>query len=62
MNRRYALLVAAITAGVLLAHSVLAFTKMRWVTGLLEIFAALVLWWQVWMGRKEAAAASARPQ
>ena len=62
MNRRPALLVAAITAGVLVAHSVLAFTKMRWVTGLLEVFAALVLWWQVWIGWKDAAAANPRPQ
>ena len=61
MNRRYALAAAAVTGGVLVAHSVLAFTKLRWVTGLLELIAAAVLFWQVLVFRKEVAAAS-RPQ
>lgn len=62
MNRRYALVTAAVMAGVLIAHSILAFTKMRWVTGLLELIAAAVLYWQVLVFRKEVlAAASARP-
>lgn len=62
MNRRYALVAAAVMGGVLVAHSILAFTKMRWVTGLLELIAAAVLYWQVLVFRKEVlAAASARP-
>ena len=63
MNRRYALVAAAVMAGVLIAHSILAFTKMRWVTGLLELIAAAVLLWQVWVFRKDVtAAAGARPR
>jgi hypothetical protein len=64
MNRRYALVAAAVMGGVLIAHSILAFTKMRWVTGLLELIAAAVFFWQVWAFRKEVAAAttSARPR
>ena len=46
-------------AGVLIAHSVLAFTKMRWVTGLLELIAAAVLLCQVWAFRREVAATTA---
>jgi hypothetical protein len=62
MNRRYALTAAAVLGGVLVAHSVLAFTKMRWVTGLLEIIAAAVFFWQVLVFKSEATAApSARP-
>jgi len=62
MNRRYALAAAAVMGGVLIAHSILAFTKMRWVTGLLELLAAAVLFWQVVAFKKEVAAApSARP-
>lgn len=57
MNRRYALVAAAVMAGVLIAHSILAFTKMRWVTGLLELIAAAVLLWQVVAFRREVAAA-----
>ena len=59
MNRRYALVAAAVVAGVLIAHSILAFTKMRWVTGLLELIAAAVLLWQVVAFRREVAAAPA---
>lgn len=57
MNRRYALVAAAVMAGVLIAHSILAFTKMRWVTGLLELIAAAVFLWQVWAFRRDVAAA-----
>ena len=46
-------------AGVLIAHSILAFTKMRWVTGLLELIAAAVLLWQVVAFRRDVAAAPA---
>lgn len=61
MNRRYALAAAALMGVVLIAHSILAFTKMRWVTGLLELLAAAVLYWQVLAFRGNvAAAASAR--
>ena len=62
MNRRYALAVAAVMGGVLVAHSILAFTKMRWVTGLLELLAAAVFFWLVFVFRGEVAAPpSARP-
>ena len=62
MNRRYALAVAAVMGGVLVAHSILAFTKMRWVTGLLELLAAAVFFWLVFVFRAEVAAPpSARP-
>lgn len=61
MNRRYALVTAAVMAGVLIAHSILAFTKMRWVTGLLELIAAAVLFWQVWAFRREVAMATGAP-
>ena len=57
MNRRYALVAAAVMGGILIAHSVLAFTKMRWVTGLLELIAAAVLYWQVLVFKREVAAA-----
>lgn len=53
MNRRYALAAAAVMGGVLIAHSILAFTKLRWVTGVLEIAAAAVLFWQVLAFRRE---------
>ena len=62
MNRRYALAAAAVMGGVLIAHSILAFTKLRWVTGLLELITAAVLFWQVIVFRRDVAAApSARP-
>lgn len=62
MNRRYALATAAVMGGVLIAHSILAFTKMRWVTGLLELIVAAVLYWLVLAFKREVAAApSTRP-
>ena len=61
MNRRYALAAAAVMGGVLIAHSILAFTKMRWVTGLLELLAAAILFWQVVAFRREVAAAPSAP-
>jgi hypothetical protein len=39
----------------LLAHSVIAFQKWRWVTGALEVLAALVFLAQWWMTRSAAA-------
>jgi predicted MFS family arabinose efflux permease len=63
MNRRYALATAAVMGGVLIAHSILAFTKLRWVTGLLEVIAAAVLYWQVLAFRRDVTAApSAQPR
>lgn len=63
MIRRYALATAAVMGGILIAHSILAFTKMRWVTGLLELIAAAVLYWQVLVFRREIAATpSAQPR
>ena len=62
MNRRYALAAAAVTGGVLIAHGILAFTKLRWVTGLLELIAAAVLYWQVLVFRREVAAAASSAQ
>ena len=63
MNRRYALAAAAVMGGVLVAHSILAFTKMRWVTGLLELIAAAVFFWLVFVFRGEVTPpASARPR
>lgn len=56
MKRRYALAAAAVMGAVLIAHSILAFTKMRWVTGLLELIAAAVLFWQLLVFRREVAA------
>jgi hypothetical protein len=46
MDARTVRAVALITALVVLAHAILAFTKMRWVTGLLEVVAAAVIVWQ----------------
>lgn len=52
MNPRFAGLVALISALVLVAHAVLAFTKLRWVTAVIELVAAAVLLWQWWLGRR----------
>lgn len=51
MNSRYAGLAALIIGLVLIAHAVLAFTKIRWVTGLLELIATAVLLWNWWVSR-----------
>jgi hypothetical protein len=48
---RYAGLAALILALVLIAHAILAFTKLRWVTALLELIAAAVLFWHWWLRR-----------
>ena len=61
MNRRYALAAAAVMGAVLIAHSILAFTKMRWVTGLLELIAAAVFFWQVLVFKREVAVAPSAP-
>ena len=57
MSSRYASIAALVIAIVLLGHSVTAFQKMRWVTGLLEVIAALVLFWNWWSGRTRKAPA-----
>ena len=51
MNARTAGLVALLVGLVLIAHAVLAFTKLRWVTALLELIAAGVLVWHWWLQR-----------
>lgn len=45
VNPRYAGMLTLVVDGVLIAHALLAFTKMRWVTGLLELVVAAVLLW-----------------
>lgn len=55
MLSRYAGLAAVIVGIVLIAHAVLAFTKLRWVTALLELIAAAVLLWNWWQGRRAGA-------
>jgi hypothetical protein len=49
MNPRVPGLVALVVGFVLIAHAVLAFTKHRWVTGLVELIAAGVLLWHWWL-------------
>lgn len=49
MNSRYPGLIALVVAIVVVAHAILAFTKLRWVTGLLELIAAGVLLWHWWL-------------
>jgi hypothetical protein len=51
MNARFAGLTALIVGLVLIAHAALAFTKNRWVTGLVELVAAAVLLWHWWLRR-----------
>ena len=59
-SNRYAGIAALILAIVLIAHAVLAFTKLRWVTALLELIAAAVLLWNWWLGRANARTAEVR--
>jgi hypothetical protein len=49
MNSRLPGLIALVVGIVLIAHAALAFTKLRWVTGLLELVAAAVLLWHWWL-------------
>ena len=41
--RRFPAAVELVLGLVLIAHAILAFTKMRWVTGLLEVIAGIAL-------------------
>jgi threonine/homoserine/homoserine lactone efflux protein len=68
MITRYAGYAALIMGIALLGHAALAFSKNRWVTGLLEIVAAMVLLWQAWLSwrassspRERMATATRRP-
>lgn len=54
MNQRLTTAVVFVLGLVLIAHAVLALTKKRWVTCLLEIVVALVLLWQQWRLRQVA--------
>ena len=45
---------------VLAAHAVLALTKRRWVTCLLEVIVAVVLFWQQWQLRQKPAPVAPR--
>lgn len=49
MITRYAGYAALIMGIALLMHAALGFSKNRWVTGLLEIVAAMVLLWHAWL-------------
>jgi hypothetical protein len=63
MNPRLPGLVALVVGLVIIAHAVLAFTKLRWVTGLLELIAAGVLLWQWWLrGSAVSLPGSAQPR
>jgi hypothetical protein len=42
---------ALVAALVLIAHAILAFTKNRWVTAVIELAAAAVLLWHWWLHR-----------
>jgi hypothetical protein len=55
MNASNARTAAIIMALVLVAHAVLAFTKARWYTGLVEVVGAVVLAWNWNVGRPRAA-------
>jgi hypothetical protein len=47
---------------VLAVHAILALTKRRWVTCLLEVLVTVVLFWLLWQLRqRSAAAATTRP-
>ena len=63
MTTRYAGYAALIMGIALLAHAALAFSKNRWVSGLLEIVAAAVLLWHAWLSwRASSAMPAARPR
>jgi hypothetical protein len=49
MNARTAAIVMAL---ILVAHAILAFTKWRWVTGLIEVVGAAVLAWHWNLSRR----------
>jgi hypothetical protein len=61
MLNRYAGIAALLVGFVLIAHAVLAFTKLRWVTALLELIAAGVLLWHWWLGRRASSLTSGAP-
>lgn len=61
MNARYAGIAALVLAIVLIAHAVLSFTKLRWVTALLELIAAAVMIWNWWLSRDQTMRTSTAP-
>ena len=58
---RYLGIASLILAIVLIAHAVLAFTKLRWVTALLELITAALLLAHWWAIRGETARTPAAP-
>ena len=54
MNQRITSAIITVLGLVLIAHAVLALTKKRWVTCLLELVVAIVLFWQQWRLRQTA--------
>ncbi|HKW49041.1 MAG TPA: hypothetical protein VJN70_16435 [Gemmatimonadaceae bacterium] len=61
MNLRITNLGVTILGFVLAAHAVLALTKKRWVTCLLELIVTVVLFWQQWQLRQMPAPIDSRP-
>ena len=51
MRSGFPSMIGVVMGALLLAHSVVAFQKWRWVTGLLEAVAGLVFLAQWWMAR-----------
>ena len=60
MDLRVTNVVVTVLGLVLVAHAVLALTKKRWVTCLLEIIVTVVLFWQMWQLRQQPAAPGPR--
>ena len=52
MDRRIMSLGVTVLGVVLAVHAILALTKKRWVTCLLELIVTIVLFWQQWQLRQ----------
>jgi hypothetical protein len=57
MDRRITNIGVTVVGLVLAVHAVLALTKRRWVTCLLEILVTVVLFWVLWQLRQQPKAA-----
>lgn len=62
MSARLPHMLALLMGFVLIAHAVLAYTKLRWVTATLELAAAAILFWQWYVARGATAGAPAARQ